>query len=74
MGGCVTRVLRQAQKSAGIAGSDDNLRRLIVPGLATWDPEASAAKRLVAKEAELVGGRRARTGAVLTVAPEYACR
>jgi formylglycine-generating enzyme required for sulfatase activity/class 3 adenylate cyclase len=59
MGGCVTRVLRQAQKSAETAGSDDNLRRLIVPGLATWDPAASAAKRLVAKEAELVGGRRA---------------
>jgi hypothetical protein len=35
MGGCVTRVLRQAQKSAETAGSDDNLRRLIVPGLAT---------------------------------------
>jgi formylglycine-generating enzyme required for sulfatase activity/class 3 adenylate cyclase len=59
MGGCVTRVLRQAQKSAGTAGSDDHLRRLIVPGLATWDPAASAAKRLVAKEAELVGGGRA---------------
>ncbi len=68
MGGCVTRVLRQAQKSAGSVptilgqpdlGSDDNLRRLIVPGLATWDPAASAAKRLVAKEAELLGGRRA---------------
>jgi formylglycine-generating enzyme required for sulfatase activity/class 3 adenylate cyclase len=58
-GGCVTRVLRQAQKSAGTAGSDDNLRRLIIPGLATWDPAASAAKRLVAKEAGLVGGRRA---------------
>ncbi len=59
MGGCVTRVLRQAQRAAETAGSDDNLRRLIVPGLATWDPAASAAKRLVAKEAELVGGRRA---------------
>jgi formylglycine-generating enzyme required for sulfatase activity/class 3 adenylate cyclase len=68
MGGCVTRVLRQAQKSVDIpygpfaartAGSDDNLRRLIIPGLATWDPAASAAKRLVAKEAELVGGRPA---------------
>src|SRR5258707_15832 len=59
MGGCVTRVLRQAQRSAETAGSDDNLRRLIVPGLATWDPAASAAKRLVAKEAQVVGGRRA---------------
>ena len=68
MGGCVTRVLKQAQRSvdipygpfaAGAGGSDENLRRLIVPGLATWDPAASAAKRLVAKEAELVGGRRA---------------
>ena len=68
MGGCVTRVLRHAQKSVGTMpailgqpdlGSDENLRRLIIPGLATWDPAASAAKRLVAKEAELVGGRRA---------------
>lgn len=68
MGGCVTRVLRQAQKSAGSVpgvsgqtdlGSDDNLRRLIIPGLATWDPAASAAKRLVAKEAELIGRRAA---------------
>ncbi len=59
MGGCVTRVLRQAQKSAGNAGSDDSLRRLIVPGLATWDPLANAAKRLVAKQTELIGGGRA---------------
>jgi formylglycine-generating enzyme required for sulfatase activity/class 3 adenylate cyclase len=59
MGGCVTRVLRQAQKSAGTAGSDNNLRRLIVPGLATWDPAANAAKRLVAKETALVGGTTA---------------
>jgi formylglycine-generating enzyme required for sulfatase activity/class 3 adenylate cyclase len=67
MGGCVTRVLRQAQKSVGTvptilgqldSGSDDNLRRLIIPGLATWDPAAGAAKRLVAKEDEIVGGRR----------------
>ena len=29
-----------------------------MPGLATWDPEANAAKRLVASEAELTGGTR----------------
>jgi formylglycine-generating enzyme required for sulfatase activity len=39
-------------------GGEGNLRRLIVPGLATWDPAAGAAKRLVAKEAELTGGER----------------
>ncbi len=58
MGGCVTRVLRQAQKAAGAAGGDDSLRRLMVPGLATWDPAANAAKRLVARDVELVGGSR----------------
>ena len=30
-----------------------------MPGLATWDPEANAAKRLVARENELLAGRRA---------------
>ena len=59
MGGCVTRVLRQAQKEAGAAGSDESLRRLMVPGLATWDPAAGAAKRLVGHEADLVTAGRA---------------
>jgi formylglycine-generating enzyme required for sulfatase activity/class 3 adenylate cyclase len=67
MGGCVTRVLRQAQRSVKTvptvlgqsdSGSDDNLRRLIIPSLATWDPAANVAKRRVAKEAEIVGDRR----------------
>ena len=67
MDGCVTRVLRQAQRSVGMVptvlgqpdgGSDDNLRRLIIPSLATWDPAAGVAKRRVAKEAEIVGDRR----------------
>lgn len=59
MGGCVTRELRQAQAAAGLAGTDADLKRLIVPGLATWDPAAHAAKRLVAREADLCGGDRA---------------
>jgi hypothetical protein len=45
MGGCLTRVLRQAQKSAGSGGGDDNLRRLIM-GLGTWDPAAFAFRAL----------------------------
>ncbi len=59
IGGSIDRALAEAQRKAGAGGSADNLRRLIVPGLATWDPAAGAAKRLVAKEAELVGGARA---------------
>ncbi len=59
MGGCVTRVLQQAQKLAGAAGGDDSLRRLVVPGLATWDPAAGAAKRLVGRKAEVIGDDRA---------------
>ena len=39
--------------------SDEYLRRLIVPNLATWDPQAGAAKRLVAREADLLSGDRA---------------
>ncbi len=58
IGGSIDRALAAAQRSAGTAGSADHLRRLIVPGLATWDPAAGAAKRLVADESELTGGDR----------------
>jgi formylglycine-generating enzyme required for sulfatase activity len=57
--GSIDRALAEAQKAAGAAGSQDNLRRLLIPGLATWDPAANAAKRMVAQEAELVSGDRA---------------
>jgi formylglycine-generating enzyme required for sulfatase activity len=59
MGGCVTRVLQQAQNRAGAAGSDDSLRSLVVPGLATWDTAAGAAKRLVGRKADVIGDDRA---------------
>jgi formylglycine-generating enzyme required for sulfatase activity len=58
IGGSIDRALAAAQRNAGTAGSADHLRRLIVPGLATWDPAAGAAKRLVATEAEVAGGDR----------------
>lgn len=61
--GCISKVLKQAQVAAGTAGSDENLRRLIVPRLASWDPDADggrgAAKRLVARESDVTGGERA---------------
>jgi formylglycine-generating enzyme required for sulfatase activity len=60
--GSIDRALAQAQKAAGTAGSPDNLRRLLIPGLATWDPAANAAKRLVALEADVVDGDRAGLG------------
>ena len=58
VGGSIDLALAEAQRKAGAAGTMENLRRLFVPGLATWDPAASAAKRLVAKEPELTGGER----------------
>jgi formylglycine-generating enzyme required for sulfatase activity len=58
IGGSIDRALAEAQCKAAGDGGENNLRRLIIPGLATWDPAASAAKRLVAKEAELTGGER----------------
>jgi hypothetical protein len=59
IGGSIDRALSAAQRSVGAAGSAENLRRLVVPSLATWDPDANAAKRLVAMEAELLTGDRA---------------
>ncbi|MEO1610409.1 MAG: SUMF1/EgtB/PvdO family nonheme iron enzyme [Pseudomonadota bacterium] len=59
IGGSIDRALTEAKAKAGTAGSDDNLRRLIIPALATWDPAADAAKRLVADEAALLAGNRA---------------
>ena len=58
IGGSIDRALAGAQRNAGAGGSAEHLRRLIVPGLATWDPAAGAAKRLVASEAELTAGDR----------------
>jgi formylglycine-generating enzyme required for sulfatase activity len=58
IGGSIDTALGAAMRQAGAVGMADHLRRLIVPGLATWDPAANAAKRLVAAEAELFGGKR----------------
>jgi formylglycine-generating enzyme required for sulfatase activity len=57
-GGSIDTALGEAMRQAGAVGTPDNLRRLFVPGLATWDPAANAAKRLVAAEADLLGGKR----------------
>jgi hypothetical protein len=57
-GGSIDTALGEAMRQAGAVGTPDNLRRLFVPGLATWDPAANAAKRLVAAEADLFGGKR----------------
>jgi formylglycine-generating enzyme required for sulfatase activity len=58
IGGSIDRALADARRRAAGGGGEDNLRHLVVPGLATWDPAAGAAKRLVAKEADLTGGDR----------------
>jgi len=57
-GGSIDAALGEAMRQAGPVGTADNLRRLVVPGLATWDPEANSAKRLVAAEARLIGAKR----------------
>jgi formylglycine-generating enzyme required for sulfatase activity len=56
--GSIDRKLGEAKAKAGTAGTDANLRRLIVPALATWDA-ANAAKRLVPNEADVIAGDRA---------------
>lgn len=60
--GSIDRALAEAKAKAGAAGTDDHLRRLMIPGLATWDPAAKAAKRIVAAETELLSGDRASLG------------
>jgi hypothetical protein len=56
--GSVDRKLAEAKTKAGTAGTDANLRRLIVPALATWDTAANAAKRLVPNEKDIIAGDR----------------
>ena len=58
IGGSIDIALDAAIRQAGAVDTADHLHRLIVPGLATWDPAANAAKRLVAAEAELFAGKR----------------
>ena len=58
VGGSIDLALGEAQREAGTEGDLEILRRFFVPGLATWDPAANAAKRLVAKELDLTGEER----------------
>lgn len=57
--GSIDRALADARRKAGTGGSEQVLHDLFIPQLATWDPAANAAKRLVAKETELTAGDRA---------------
>ena len=61
--GSIGRSLKDALGRVGAAGTLDSLRRLIVPRLATWDPDADqqkgAAKRVVASLDSVIGGDRA---------------
>jgi hypothetical protein len=57
--GSIDLKLAEAKAKAGTVGTDANLRRLIVPALATWDATANAAKRLVPNEADVTTGDRA---------------
>jgi len=65
VGGSIDRALTQAVAQAGAHSNIEDLKRLIVPWLATWDPTANAAKRLPANESELLSGNgAARAGLV----------
>jgi TPR repeat protein len=61
--GSISRALGEATVAAGAVGSLAHQRRLLVPALVTWDPEAAdgkgAAKRLPAHEGTLLAGPRA---------------
>jgi formylglycine-generating enzyme required for sulfatase activity len=59
VGGSIDNALGEALAKTGIVGTQTILRRLIIPHLATWDPEADAAKRLVVRETVVVGDDRA---------------
>jgi len=45
VGGPVDQALAQAQQKAGDRGRPEDLKRLLIPGLATWDPAANAANQ-----------------------------
>src|SRR5262249_15589146 len=51
--------LNAAYGMAGLAGTEENLKRLLIPGLSTWDPaagEAGAARRRIAMRDSLLDG------------------
>jgi hypothetical protein len=55
--GPVSRALAEAYRMAGTAGTDETLKRLLIPALATWDPtagETGAARRRIALRATLL--------------------
>jgi formylglycine-generating enzyme required for sulfatase activity len=58
IGGAIDSALADAKHEAGETANDENLRRLIVPSLASWDREANASRRLVARTTELFYGAR----------------
>ncbi|MGE0701937.1 MAG: toll/interleukin-1 receptor domain-containing protein, partial [Hyphomicrobiaceae bacterium] len=58
-GAAVEQALIEAYRLAGVAGTDDTLRRLLIPELATWDPaagETGAAKRRIAPQSRATRG------------------
>jgi TIR domain len=57
--GPVGRALSEAYRMAGTAGTDETLKRLLIPALVTWDPtagEAGAARRRIVVRATLLDG------------------
>jgi hypothetical protein len=56
--GPVRRALNEAYRMAGAAGTDETLRRLLIPALVAWDPDAGgagAARRRIAVRTTLLG-------------------
>jgi conflict system STAND superfamily ATPase/TIR domain-containing protein len=58
VGGSIQKALQGAIAKSGAAGAGENLRRLIIPYLATWDSDTDTAKRIVARTTVVIGGRR----------------
>lgn len=59
VGGSIDRALKDALMKSGTVGSESNLRRLIIPHLASWDPDTDSPKRMVAQGSVLTAGDRA---------------
>jgi formylglycine-generating enzyme required for sulfatase activity len=62
IGGSIDRSLAAALRDSGPIGTHENLRRLLIPSLATWSPTAKAAIRRVAIETNLLSGKRRSLG------------
>jgi uncharacterized protein len=60
--GSIQRALAEARTKAGAAGTEAHLRRLLIPALVTWDPDADAGKGAAKRLPALLAGPRSELG------------